>query len=114
MLTASYLEDSNDNSENHAITDEQGYLIDPLNWNRSFTERRAREAGIELKDSHWQLVEIIREKYLNLGALPPLRSICKAVGFDKHELKQQFGSCLNLWRMAGLPDPGEEARAYMN
>ena len=114
MLAASYLEDSEDNSENHAITDKQGYLIDPLNWDRSFTERRAREAGIELKDRHWRLVEIIREKYLNLGALPPLRSICKAVGFDKHELKQQFGSCLNLWRMAGLPDPGEEARAYMN
>jgi tRNA 2-thiouridine synthesizing protein E len=114
MLAASNFQYSDDNSEKHAITDEQGYLIDPLNWNRSFTERRAREAGIELKDSHWQLVEIIREKYLNLGALPPLRSICKAVGFDKHELKQQFGSCLNLWRMAGLPDPGEEARAYMN
>jgi len=114
MVAATYLEESADNSEHHVITDKHGYLIDPLNWNRAFTERRAREAGIELKDRHWQLVEIIREKYLNLGALPPLRSICKAVGFDKHELKHQFGSCLNLWRMAGLPDPGEEARAYMN
>ena len=114
MLANSDLEYSEHTFDYSAITDKQGYLLDPLDWSPSFTQQRAREAGIELKDGHWQLVELIREKYLNLGALPPLRSICKAVGFDKHELKQQFGSCLNLWKIAGLPDPGEEARAYMN
>jgi TusE/DsrC/DsvC family sulfur relay protein len=114
MLADSIREYSDNNADYSVVTDEQGYLVDPLDWSRAFTERRAREAGIVLKDGHWRLVEMIREKYLNLGALPPLRSICKAVGFDKHELKLQFGSCLNLWKMAGLPDPGEEARAYMN
>jgi len=113
MLPASYLEYIDD-SENYVIIDKQGYLIDPSDWSRSFTQGRAREAGIELHARHWRLIETIREKYLSLGALTPLRSICKAVGFDKHELKQQFGSCLNLWKIAGLPDPGEEARAYMN
>lgn len=94
--------------------DEEGYLIDAQEWDHSFTERRAGEAGIKLTENHWLLIELIRDKYLRLGALPPMRTVCKAVGLDKTELKTQFGSCLNLWKMAGLPNPGEEAKAYMN
>lgn len=100
--------------QNSVLLDEQGYLMDPADWTPSFTERKAREANVELNNKHWQLIEMIRDKYLRLGALPPMRTICKAAGFDKHELKQQFGSCLRLWKIAGLPNPGEEARAYMN
>jgi dissimilatory sulfite reductase related protein len=103
-----------ENRQNKQITDQDGYLIDPVEWSQSFTERRAEEAGIELVQQHWHLIEIIRDKYLRLGALPPMRSVCKSAGLDKRELKQQFGSCLNLWKMAGLPNPGEEAIAYMN
>jgi hypothetical protein len=25
-----------------------------------------------------------------------------------------FSDCRSLWRIAGLPNPGEEAKAYMN
>ncbi len=113
MTQLQYLEYVN-NSESYVLIDKEGYLLDPLDWTRAFTEGRAREADIELTDKHWHLIEIIRDKYLRLGALPPIRSVCKAVGFEKHELKRQFGSCLNLWRIAGLPNPGEEAVAYMN
>ena len=101
-------------SLNRQVLDEEGYLIDPSDWNQSFTQNRAQEAGIRLVDQHWHLIDIIRDKYLRLGALPPMRSVCKSAGLDKRELKQQFGSCLNLWKMAGLPNPGEEAKAYMN
>ena len=96
------------------MLDDEGYLVDPLTWDRSFTERHAEQANLFLTAQHWQLIELIRDKYLRLGALPPIRTVCKAVGIDKHVLKTQFGSCLALWKMAGLPNPGEEARAYMN
>ena len=96
------------------ILDEEGYLIDPYSWDRSFTERHAKTARLKLTAQHWQLIELIRDKYLRLGALPPMRTVCKAVGIDKQFLKQQFGSCLALWKIAGLPNPGEEAKAYMN
>lgn len=96
------------------VLDEEGYLIDPFSWDRTFTFRRAREANLTLTAQHWELIELIRDKYLRLGALPPIRTLCKSVGIDKRLLKQQFGSCLALWKMAGLPNPGEEAIAYMN
>lgn len=94
--------------------DEEGYLIDPWDWDRSFTEKSATQAGILLSDKHWVLIELIRDKYLRLGALPPMRTVCKSVGLNKQALKNQFGSCINLWKIAGLPDPGEEAKIYMN
>lgn len=98
----------------HEKLDEEGYLLDTNEWDHAFTKRRALEAGVELTEKHWLLIELIRDKYLRLGSLPPMRSVCKSVGLDKNELKAQFGSCLNLWKMAGLPNPGEEAKAYMN
>lgn len=113
MTPASYIEFV-DNLDRYVILDAEGFLIDPLDWERSFTEQRALRANIVLDDKHWLLIEIIRDKYLRLGALPLMHIVCKAAGLDKRVLKQQFGSCLNLWKIAGLPDPGEEAKAYMS
>ena len=112
MLQASHVEYIY-NSLNYVVIDEEGYLLDPSDWSRAFTQGRARAADIELSTRHWQLIEIIRDKYLRLGSLPLMRLVCKAAGFEKQELKQHFGSCLNLWKLAGLPNPGAEAKAYM-
>ncbi len=113
MLQATYL-DYVDESGHYFVIDENGFLHDPSLWAREFSISKAREIGITLTDRHWHLIDIIRGKYIRLGSLPPMSSVCKASGFDKHELKNQFGSCLVLWKIAGLPDPGEEARAYMS
>jgi TusE/DsrC/DsvC family sulfur relay protein len=114
MLNAEQGDSPRTHSKEFQLLDEEGYLVDPLSWDRPFTERHAEEAKLFLTAQHWQLIELIRDKYLRLGALPPMRTVCKAVGIDKHVLKMQFGSCLALWKMAGLPNPGEEAKAYMN
>jgi len=100
--------------KNSQILDEEGFLINSNDWDRSFTEARAREAQIELQDKHWLLINLIRDKYLRLGAIPPMRTACKAAGINKLELIRRFGNCLALWKLAGLPNPGEEAKAYMN
>ncbi len=102
------------NPVNFPLLDDEGFLIDPNDWTRSFTEQRALQANIELNEQHWILIDLIRDKYLRLGSLPLMRSVCKAVGFERSALKKEFGSCLRLWKMAGLPNPGEEAKTYMN
>ena len=96
------------------LLDEDGFLIDANTWTPTFSKRGALEIGVHLDERHWALIELIRDKYLRLGALPLMRTVCKASGFEKSELKLQFGSCLSLWKIAGLPNPGEEARTYMN
>lgn len=102
------------NYQSFHLLDEDGFLVDAHEWSREFTHQRAVDEGLELNEKHWQLIELLRDKYLTLGALPPMRTVCKAVGLDRNLLKAQFGSCLRLWKLAGLPNPGEEAIAYMN
>jgi len=45
--------------------------------------------------------------------LPSLRRVCRATGLSRDEVHDLFGGCLPVWRIAGLPNPGEEAKAYL-
>lgn len=95
--------------------DEDGFLIDMTVWTPSLCDSLAKTAGIEqLTSKHWQVIEYVREKYFQLGAVTSMRRTCKKLGFDKSEIRGLFGGCRQLWQIAGLPNPGEEARAYMN
>ena len=111
--TSTYVRADEFAGNNYQRLDAEGFLIDPHDWEPSFSELRAAEMKMLLTEKHWQLIELIRYKYLALGVLPTMRSVCKKTGFEKHQLKEQFGSCLFLWKLAGLPDPGEEAKTYM-
>jgi TusE/DsrC/DsvC family sulfur relay protein len=98
-----------------ASFDEDGYLAESENWTPRLAEDLARQAGIsELTHGHWQVIYHVRKRYFSLGSLPVMRLICKAVGLDPSNAHRLFSSCKSLWRIAGLPNPGEEAKSYMN
>jgi len=95
--------------------DELGFLINSDLWTEMLAENIAQQQGIEaLDEKHWRVIHHIRAKYLEVGGLPAMRLVCRAVGLSKQEVYDLFGGCLPVWRIAGLPDPGEEARAYMS
>jgi len=95
--------------------DEDGFLSESENWTPSLAEDLARQAGLsELTAKHWEVIHYVRERYFSLGALPVMRLVCRAVGLDRNKAHQLFSSCKSLWRIAGLPNPGEEAKSYMN
>lgn len=95
--------------------DENGFLTDPEMWTEQTARVMAELKGIgPLQSAHWRVLRFVRDRYLRLGAIPPIRSICRRSSLSRQEVKALFGSCLELWRIAGLPDPGEEARAYMH
>lgn len=95
--------------------DEDGFLSESENWTPSLAEDLARQAGLsELTTKHWEVIHYVRERYFSLGALPVMRLVCRAVGLDRNKAHQLFSSCKSLWRIAGLPNPGEEAKSYMN
>ena len=94
---------------------DDGSLADKLRWTPDLAEDLAREEGLTaLTAKHWQVINLVRERYFSIGALPVMRLVCRAAELDPHKAHKLFSSCLSLWRIAGLPDPGEEARAYMN
>ncbi len=95
--------------------DENGLLIDPAIWNESIAREIAKQLGIdELSEDHWQVIRALRQYYLEFGVAPAMNNICRSQGRDWHWVHDLFHSCLNAWRVAGLPDPGEEAKSYLS
>jgi dissimilatory sulfite reductase related protein len=44
-------------------TDEEGYLVDPMDWNEAVARILASQESIELTDEHWQVLHFMREHY---------------------------------------------------
>ena len=97
------------------LFDEDGFLIDGIKWNEALAERIAlREDVGTLDERHWKLLHHIRDRYQELGGMPGMRRVCRATGISREEVYALFGGCLPVWRIAGLPNPGEEVRAYLS
>ncbi len=96
------------------ITDKEGFLLNAEDWDISFSEELLRNDLIQLSSKHIKVIYFVREKVLHLSGLPPVRLICRSTGLEKIELIRLFGSCINLWKVAGLPKPDDEIRSYMN
>jgi len=97
------------------IYDEEGFIVDPSQWTEALAGILAGSAGVNnLTKPHWDIIHFIRERYLSHGSIPPMRLVCRKLGTERAAVKDLFGGCLKLWRIAGLPNPGEEAKAYMD
>lgn len=95
--------------------DRDGFLEDGDRWTPALAEQIAAAEGVvALGLTHWDVIRLVRERYFAIGALPVMRLICRAAGIEPGRAHHLFPSCRSLWRIAGLPDPGEEAKAYMN
>ncbi len=98
-----------------ALFDADGFLLDSAHWSAAMAASLARQAGIaELTAKHWNVIHFVRDRYFALGALPVTRLVCRAAGLDATAAHQLFSSCRSLWQISGLPNPGEEAKSYMN
>jgi len=98
-----------------ASFDSDGFLADTQRWSPALAERIAAQEGLPaLRPKHWEIIDLVRARYFSIGALPVMRLICRAAGIEPGQAHHLFPSCKSLWRIAGLPDPGEEAKAYMN
>lgn len=94
--------------------DEDGFLEDPGSWNMDLANHIAHIHNIELdRDEHWQVLNFMRDRFERIGGIPAMRHICRGTGLEREQIYQLFGGCLTVWYIAGLPNPGEEARAYL-
>lgn len=95
--------------------DEDGLLKDPALWNETVATTIALREGIgKLTDEHWEVIRALREHYAKFGVAPAMSHVCRRHGRDRHWIHDLFHTCLGAWRVAGLPNPGEEAKAYLN
>ena len=88
--------------------------MDQALWSEQLALQIAREEGVdELTAAHWTVIEHIREKFFRLGAPPNMRRVCKATSLSQAQVHHLFGGCRAIWRISGLPNPGEEAKTYL-
>jgi len=62
-------------------TDANGNLVNHQDWNRDVAEKLAAEEDVELTQEHWDVLEYLRDEYLNNNGNQPMeRQINKDMG----------------------------------
>lgn len=96
------------------LFDATGFLVDASTWNETLASEIAELDGLgSLTEAHWTVIRHLRHSWLDCRSLPAVSHTCHLAGMGPHCLEELFHGPREAWRVAGLPDPGEEARAYM-
>jgi TusE/DsrC/DsvC family sulfur relay protein len=88
--------------------DPEGFLEDPGVWTPEMAVEIAKDNGIDtLTDRHWQVVNFMRNAYLETGTAPSIRTLGKASGVPIKELYQLFpkGPAKLAAKIGGIPKP---------
>ncbi len=105
---------TNQESRQSMQLDQEGFLSEPNLWTRETARILADMDGIgTLGPEHWAVIYYLREHFEAYHSIPPMAQVCRNQQLGKHAVRRLFGGCREAWRIAGLPDPGEEAKTYM-
>lgn len=66
-----------DATEELPPTDEEGYLIDPANWDEHLAQILAQKENIELSDVHWVAINYMRDFYQEHQVIPDVRFVTR-------------------------------------
>ena len=97
-----------------AVFDSDGFLLDPDMWNESLADRIAQNDGLgELSELQIGLLHALRREFAKHGTVTALSHVCHLTGQSADCMQHLFPNPREAWRVAGLPNPGEEAKAYL-
>ena len=95
--------------------DTDGLLKNPADWSPELAQQLANSAGVgPLTERHWAFLMSLRDYYQKFHAPPPPHKVCHDLHLTRNCGHALFDTCLCAWRIAGLPDPGEEAKSYLS
>ena len=95
-------------------TDEDGYLVNIEEWCKEVGEYLAKEEGLEMTKSHWEVINFLREYYEEYKIAPMIKILVKAIakkfGSEKGNTKYLYdlypeGPAKQACKIAGLPKP---------
>jgi tRNA 2-thiouridine synthesizing protein E len=87
--------------------DDEGFMTEYDQWNEEIAAALASNIGIELGESHWQVIKFLREDYREQGETPMLRRVSNVGGVSTKELFQLFPKkpAKKMSYIAGVPKP---------
>ena len=95
-------------------TDEEGYLVNLSDWSEDVASEIAKTESIDMSESHWEVVNFLREYYDEYQIAPAVRVLTKAIGKklgpEKGTSKYlyelfPYGPAKQACKIAGLPKP---------
>jgi len=95
-------------------TDEEGYLVNLSDWSEDVANEIAKGENIDMSESHWEVVNFLREYYDEFQIAPAVRVLTKAIGKklgpDKGNSQYlyelfPYGPAKQACKIAGLPKP---------
>ena len=88
--------------------DEDGFIVDPTQWNEAVAAALATTEGIDaLTEEHWKVMNYLRDYFQKFGVAPMIRKLCKETGFPLKRIYDLFpsGPAKGACKLAGLPKP---------
>jgi tRNA 2-thiouridine synthesizing protein E len=94
--------------------DEEGYLVDPADWNEGVAEELAKRERIALGDAHWTVIGFMRRYYEEHHIAPDARHVMKHLAeyrgpqhADRNDLFRLFpyGYVKQACKIAGMRRP---------
>jgi tRNA 2-thiouridine synthesizing protein E len=88
--------------------DAEGFLQKPEQWSEEIATEIARANGITaLTESHWKVIRFMRNRFLQAGSAPSIRTLGKESGVDTRELYRLFpkGPAKLAAKIGGIPKP---------
>lgn len=105
---------STKDSKNDPKCDKEGYLLDLNDWSRDVALHLAASEHVVLLDTHWQVIDLLRDFFERTETSPAMRPLVKLV---RENLGEDCGSSVYLMglfggspaktaaKIAGLPRP---------
>ena len=64
-------------------TDEEGFLLDPSEWNHEVAAQIAQGEKLEMSDGRWEVVNFVRDYFEQYQSVPEARVVLKAIA-ERH------------------------------
>ncbi len=89
--------------------DDDGFLADLNEWSEAVARVLAAREGVgELSEKKLDILRFLRDYYRKHNFFPIVRFVCKNVRQPRNCVTEQFIDPVKAWKIAGLPNPGEE------
>ncbi len=97
--------------------DEEGYLLNPEDWDEKVACALAEREGISdqcpLTEGRMDVLRFLRDYYRRFNSFPIVRAVCKNVHQPANCEYELFMDPITAWKIAGLPKPTTEVFAYI-
>ena len=95
--------------------DDDGFLADLNEWSEAVARVLAAREGVgKLSEEKLDILRFLRDYYRKHNFFPIVRFVCKNVHQPRNCVTEQFIDPVKAWKIAGLPNPGEEVIKFQD